>query len=159
MARMQSGDEFSVFDQMTTAESIRRIKKMEENYGYIVDNYLSVEKFQEYQQETAETLDSLNSSRNLLMLATKNCQEDITTIHSFMTPLLKSRFVRFLNFFGKWYIYGVDGNLYLNKPEYEKFRPDPWYVRLANHIRNIMQPSKDEIKSEHDDNKSDSGKE
>lgn len=70
----------------------------------------------------------------------ENLYDRVNAMESLMMPLLKSRLMRFLNFFGCWYIYGWDGRVYRNWVCNEKYGKAPLLTRasrwLMKHILN-----------------------
>ena len=138
MARMQSGDEFPQFDQMTSAESIRRIKELENKVNELQNSCLSVI---EYKKDIRRITYNYNAAVEKYNKFAEDVCRNIDFLHfvyALLYPFLKSKFMRFLNFFGRWYIYGEDGNVYPNTSTYEKYRPDPWYAKISNRYRALF---------------------
>lgn len=144
MARMQSGAEFSQFDQMTTKEGKERIMKLEEGYSVIIKNYIPREEFERYKKATAEAteknntaiLGELESAENVIC----GIQEDCQYWYQLWYVFFCSKFFRFMNFFGRWFIYAEDGKIYPNTPEWKDKRPMNWIQRILFrlHIRKIL---------------------
>lgn len=119
MARMQSGKEVVQFDLMTDNMSKEKIHALEQG----VSACATVDMVTQQHQEVEESIAKIRSEVWALTIQGCHINEDISQLRQLMTAFLKSKFVRFLNFFGRWFIYGVDGNVYLNNPENEHMRP------------------------------------
>lgn len=136
---MQSGKEFRQFDSMTDKEAKEAIAAMDKRVGMIESNIIDKQSFQKYQEQVSKDMWEHETKISQLQVATNNLQtEHASTSKRLCTHIdlteafLKSRFVRFLNFFARWYIYGYDGHVYLNTPENKHMRPTTLRERLHN---------------------------
>lgn len=144
MARMQSGAEFSQFDQMTSKEGKERIMEIERGYGVIINTYLPREDFEKYKEETAEAtkLASIKVEGRFAFIdnTIHEMNGNYINLLSLCYMFFSSKLFRFLNFFGRWFIYAEDGKIYPNTVQWKHMRPMSWMQRILFrlHIRKIL---------------------
>ena len=143
MARMQSGDDFPEFDQMTDTETKRRLKELSGGVGALQNSCLSITVFEEYKTQASQDHKELVVKHEFLTEEVYRDKRVLEITRMLLYPFLKSRLMHFLNFFGKWYIYGKDGNIYPDRDEFERYRPDPWYIRASIKWNNFVRTQRE----------------
>lgn len=141
MARMQSGVEFPQFDQMTTKEERETVAQLKSDYELMLSNNVSKEEFEEYKKEATDTAQrnriELHYRITEITAYVQNMYDDYTHWCKLWTMFFNSKFFRFLNFFGRWFIYANDGKIYPNTPEWKDMRPVTWIQRICHKIYTI----------------------
>lgn len=135
MARMQSGAEFSQFDQMTSKEGKERIMNLESRVGAVISTYLPREEFDEYKKVAEENSIAVTNKLDSIEFGMSKMNGECMYWYRLWQMFFCSKFFRFMNFFGRWFIYAEDGKIYPNTPEWKYKRPMNLMQRILFRLR------------------------
>ena len=130
MARLAAGTYSTKFDQMTDNMTKEELQKLKSRLDEIEDPRLT--------RIDAEVSDIKDNAAHISSLVSdtridvNRWSEELTFWVELMDHLLHTKFFKFLNFFGKWVIYGSDDKVY---PNIQKYRDYIAKERLDANIR------------------------
>ena len=133
MATFQDGHENSKYDRQSTPEMRNMFRKYSDELNTHTV-YTSKE-----MDVIKQNIQSLFIANNETAVSMRNLNRRIDEQLGLMDRFLYSAFVRFLNFFGRWYIYGYDGHVYPNRPEFYNVGRVPLITRIVRFLRTSKQ--------------------
>ena len=133
-SRFRSGVETIQFDQMTTGQAREELYRMSIELSKIYKADRVDGMFAERDKHIQNIMDVQAFHQDSIHHLVYGQKE----IHNKMQIFLNSRLMRFLNFFGCWYIYGKNGCVYINRPYNEKYGQAPILTRFKRWVKKIF---------------------
>lgn len=143
-SRFRSGEETTQFDQMTTGQAREELHRMSLKLAKMYEASVLDEMFAKRDKSIHDIMEVQAFHRERI----SNLAYSQKEIYDKMQIFLNSKLMRFLNFFGCWYIYGKNGCVYINRPYNEKYGPAPVLTRIKRRFKKtfIKTPSENETK-------------
>ena len=129
-SRMASGKTTNRFDNETHYETLDKMVTITDKLDRVVDTIndpikVGIERL----QNRCDALEAENSAIRTQLVAENSAirtqlaemSTKYDALRAQVRAFLTSRFFRFLNFFGRWFIYAPDGGIYANTPENRHF--------------------------------------
>lgn len=138
MARFRSGKESSLFDSKTNLQTKEDLKKLTKDLAGLKSSVYNTSDIDKMLADRDKIIQDHTEIIRIQRHQILGHTQDIMMVHSILMVFLNSKFVRFLNFFGCWYIYGKHGCIYLNLECNEKFGKAPFLTRLKRWFRNTF---------------------
>lgn len=125
-----------------------RSGEMTNKYDHVVPVEV-VDKMQSYQSDAdklRKDFDGFVNDCNIFyedeFKVLRNDQQALTRTHQLfecrVNRFYNSPLIRFLNFFGCWFIYGTNGSVYENIPKNEEYGRAPLLTRIKRGIRDLI---------------------
>ena len=114
-SRTAGGSTTNKFDNITHPEMLDRMDGMKKQLGMLTQDLEDPIKVDIKHLKEANNA-RLTDQQELRALVNDHITETQQLLQLF-SYFLHTRFFRFLNFFGKWFIYGPDDRVYINTPE------------------------------------------
>jgi len=133
-----SGESTFKYDVMTSPEAIDRINQLDTQASNANNKIQELEECNaNLRADLTAECELTRAHRAKVDQRMVNFNQTIYHQHQLIMPLLRSRFVRFLNFFGRWFIYGtgsLKGQVFANTPENAKYGDPPLITRIQRRI-------------------------